>query len=756
MKRKGFTLVEIIVVIALIAIVSTIIIVNMTGVQQNTNEVEIKRFKDKISSAACQYVDKGTNLVLSTDKNCSTDARLTSRDDCKENPDGCFVCLSTLIEEGLIDQESVDPNTNKKLKEENTAVRVRVKWVKDGDTKKKVCEFEGEDEKNTTPSINVQARKRKVYFNYTEGSGTETSREVEEGKSIGSLPEGVRDGYMIDYWYYYGDESKHASSSDKMGSNDISLVAHWTVAKYTLTINNNDGSAPRQVTQNSGTTYTPIASSRGSQVLTGSDYTTTTSYTFNGWSHSGGGSWDGSKFTFTGNGTLTANWKTSTVTQYNLYINANGGSYSGGTTIKQNANTTYTPSTPYRSGYRFTGWSKSGGGSWNGSTFTFTGSGTLTANWQQNVSCTYSHYSSNKYWLGTYTCNGSTGTLTSCSNRVKGYTCNGGSYGYANTYMCTASSSTKYNDYQTCSTSFSSSYKNYGGGMSSTESCSCQNVTINFNLNGGSGSTPGSLTFVYGTAIGKDKLPKTITYGITHPTLVFDGWWTSPSGGTKLYYYTQMTSNQTYYAHWRKAQLTYDYTVFDGDSAIDSKCYGKVIEKNKGEKWGTLCTPSSVSGYTRKYWYTDYNLDGTVITASRIKSTTKVTDDVYVYAVYKKKATSDELLDDGGDVLIEDSGTTWTCTSGTRSRNSSDSDILCNGSSLSRTEYYKADYTCNNNGCTRSTCYKKVDGYECRYDDEIFSSSFGQYRPVWRDGDWFDISCSDAYDLPASTSGGCP
>ncbi len=68
-----------------------------------------------------------------------------------------------------------------------------------------------------------------------------------------------------------------------------------------------------------------------------------------------------------------------------LTINPNGGSYGGttsNTTITQNESTTYTLSTPTRTGYKFNGWSLSGGGSLSGSKFTFGSSNaTLTASW---------------------------------------------------------------------------------------------------------------------------------------------------------------------------------------------------------------------------------------------------------------------------------------------------------------------------------------------------------------------------------------
>lgn len=82
--------------------------------------------------------------------------------------------------------------------------------------------------------------------------------------------------------------------------------------------------------------------------------------------------------------TTTVNWYYSK--KYNLTINPNGGSYSGSTSstsVSQLYNLTATVSNPTRSGYNFTGWTLSGGGSLNGTTYTFGSSnGTLTANWQ--------------------------------------------------------------------------------------------------------------------------------------------------------------------------------------------------------------------------------------------------------------------------------------------------------------------------------------------------------------------------------------
>ncbi|MGN1212679.1 MAG: BspA family leucine-rich repeat surface protein, partial [Christensenellales bacterium] len=80
--------------------------------------------------------------------------------------------------------------------------------------------------------------------------------------------------------------------------------------------------------------------------------------------------------------TLYAQWQ---AVNYTITIDANGGSYGGGTsntTITKANGYTYTLEAPTRAGYSFAGWTLSGGGSLNGTTYTFGASDcTLTANW---------------------------------------------------------------------------------------------------------------------------------------------------------------------------------------------------------------------------------------------------------------------------------------------------------------------------------------------------------------------------------------
>jgi len=70
---------------------------------------------------------------------------------------------------------------------------------------------------------------------------------------------------------------------------------------------------------------------------------------------------------------------------FTLILNANGGTVTPAS-VTQATGTAYTLPTPTRSGYTFTGWTLSGGGSLSGTVYTFgTSNGTVTAGWTANV-----------------------------------------------------------------------------------------------------------------------------------------------------------------------------------------------------------------------------------------------------------------------------------------------------------------------------------------------------------------------------------
>lgn len=186
------------------------------------------------------------------------------------------------------------------------------------------------------------------------------------------------------------------------------LYALFGPAKYSLNINLNGGTYGYY----SGGTY-QIDTQQASSTYDLTDWVTyieRTGYTFSGFTLSGGGSLSGNTYTYGySDGTLTAQWTIKTGT---LKINPNSGTYSGSTsttTKTGNYNTTFTLSTPTRSGYVFAGWTLSGVGSLSGSVYTFgDGTGTVTASWTQTTfniskSTTYCSISGPSTWYGTTT-----------------------------------------------------------------------------------------------------------------------------------------------------------------------------------------------------------------------------------------------------------------------------------------------------------------------------------------------------------------
>lgn len=83
MNKKGFTLIELIVTIALIGFVGIVLSINVVKIVNDTNKDNEEQAIKLVEEAACAYA------VLST-SNCEA---------------GCTVSGQTLINEGLIDEE---------------------------------------------------------------------------------------------------------------------------------------------------------------------------------------------------------------------------------------------------------------------------------------------------------------------------------------------------------------------------------------------------------------------------------------------------------------------------------------------------------------------------------------------------------------------------------------------------------------------------------------------------------------------------
>lgn len=106
----------------------------------------------------------------------------------------------------------------------------------------------------------------------------------------------------------------------------------------------------------------------------------------------------------------------------------------------------------------------------------------------------------------------------------------------------------------------------------------------------------------------------------------FDGWYTLPSGGTKINSTTTVTSNVTYYAQFTSAPVTVYYTVIW--DANGGTCATTSSSIESGQAIGTLPDATKAGDYTFDGWYTAIN-GGT-----KILTTTTVSSNVTYYAHY--------------------------------------------------------------------------------------------------------------------------
>ena len=396
-------------------------------------------------------------------------------------------------------------------------------------------------------------------YTFGNSNGTLTAQYTHTGRS---LPTATRSGYTFKGWY------TTATGGTKIGdagtvytpTSNVTIYAQWekNVITSKLTLNTGAGKANSDTSfqGNSGTSIaitSPTAPSSYVLYLENNDgsYSSTTltsSFTFSGWSLSGGGSISGSTYTFGDtDGTLTAQY-----TQKGITLTK-----------------------PTRTGYTLKGWyTASSGGTKvgnGGDVYKPSANGTtIYAQWEQIIV------------TSKVTLNVGAGTANS-DTRFQG---NSGT-SITITNPTAPSSYTVYlenNDGSYSSTSAKSTFKFSGWSLSGGGSISGSTYTF--------GTSDGTLTAQY-TQTGITLLRPTRT-GYT-----LKGWYTASSGGTKVGnggdVYKPSANGTTIYAQWEKdasAEYTLTINAGAGTAAGETKITGTPGTTVK------MLNPYPPSGYT--------------------------------------------------------------------------------------------------------------------------------------------------------------
>jgi len=117
-RRNGFTLIEILMVVAIMGVIGIIITVSLTDTLKDVNQKKCDDFVTEIEEAACVYTSLSNNVVNCTRSNCAP------------------IPLSILVSEGQIKSET-DACTGGDIDLNKT---VTVSWDNNGE---KTCVYNG-------------------------------------------------------------------------------------------------------------------------------------------------------------------------------------------------------------------------------------------------------------------------------------------------------------------------------------------------------------------------------------------------------------------------------------------------------------------------------------------------------------------------------------------------------------------------------------------------------------------------------------
>lgn len=122
MNQKGFTMVELIAAVSILVIISIIVTISLSKMNEKNSQKRYDEFKETVEKAGCTYIELSVNRDY--------------KESCYPN---CNVSVDTLMNEGLISADLINPSTDEVVQ---ATSYVRISW--NTTTLAKTCELIGD------------------------------------------------------------------------------------------------------------------------------------------------------------------------------------------------------------------------------------------------------------------------------------------------------------------------------------------------------------------------------------------------------------------------------------------------------------------------------------------------------------------------------------------------------------------------------------------------------------------------------------
>jgi uncharacterized protein (TIGR02145 family)/uncharacterized repeat protein (TIGR02543 family) len=440
-----------------------------------------------------------------------------------------------------------------------------------------------------------------ITFNAKGGTVTPTSAVTGAGGKLDSLPTPTRDGYTFDAWYTDTTYITKATVNTEFSKNDT-IYAHWVPVIYTVTFRLTYGGSATPSSIPVGTNgklpYWPEVTPLNSNTI---------HYVFDGWytTNTYATKVDTSTVLFTANTELFGRW--ATVPIFAITFNPAGGAVSPavGATGPDSTLSISLP-VPVKDGYTFDGWwTDSTGGARVTSSTKFTANGTIYAHWTTGA-VTYTIWF-NANGGAVSPASGTTGAGGTLVSALPTPTWSGHAF---DGWYTTRTAGAKV----TQSTAFTSTDTIFAH-------WTLANYTVTFLPNGGTVTPTTVLVNADDGKLPYLPVPRLSLYA-------FDGWYTAPTGGTKVTLNTVFNGDEAVFAHWIPLYII-RFNANGGTVSLAADTTGA------DGKLAALPTPVPANnGETFKGWFTA-PASGTMVTLSTV-----FTGDATLYAQWAPAAVS--------------------------------------------------------------------------------------------------------------------